>query len=150
MRVDPEKDMRVETHRTQARHDIARADPLVVLAAPPCSVFSSMRNINQKHHGTPEWEKKYEDGSPVYNSQWMCVGIRFLEGICFFMNTLPLRLRPYCVREIAEHPGVSIVTGDMCRWGMYLPEESDNQGTEHSVLVKTPTKWMHQDIQLHW
>ena len=62
VRVDPEKGMRVETYRIQARHDIARADPLIVLAAPPCTVFSSMQNINQKHHGTPEWEKKYEDG----------------------------------------------------------------------------------------
>ena len=25
---------------------------------------------------------------------------------------------------------------------MHLPEEIDNQGTEHSVLVKKPTKWM--------
>ena len=54
---------------------------------------------------------------------------------CFFWD-VP------CVRELAEHPGVSIVTGDMCRWGMHLSEESDNQGTEHSVLVKKPTKWM--------
>ena len=43
--IDPEKDMRVETYRSQARHDIAREDPLIVLGAPPCTVFSSM----QKH-----------------------------------------------------------------------------------------------------
>ena len=55
MSVDPEKDMRVETYRTQARHDIAKSDPLIVFAAPPCTVFSSMQNINHKYHGTPEW-----------------------------------------------------------------------------------------------
>ena len=62
MSVDPEKDMRVDTYRAQARHNISIADPLIILAAPPCTVFSSMQNTNQKHHGTPEWEKKYEDG----------------------------------------------------------------------------------------
>ena len=46
------------------------------------------------------------------------------------------------IKELAEHPGVEIVTGDMCRWGMHLPEESHNQGTDQPVLVKKPTKWM--------
>ena len=50
MSVDPEKDMRVDTYRAQARHDIAKSDPVIVLPAPPCTVFSSMQNINQKHH----------------------------------------------------------------------------------------------------
>ena len=62
MSVDPEKDMRVETYRTQTRHDIAIADPLIVLGAPPCTVFSSMQNINQKYHGTPEWQRRYAEG----------------------------------------------------------------------------------------
>ena len=62
MNVDPEKDTRVDTYRVQARHDISKCDPLIVIAAPPCTVFSSMQNINQKHHGTPEWERKYQDG----------------------------------------------------------------------------------------
>ena len=46
------------------------------------------------------------------------------------------------IKELAEHPGVVTVTGDMCRWGMHLSEESHNQGTEQPVLVKKPTKWM--------
>ena len=66
MSVHPEKDMRVDTYRAQARHDIAKADPLIVIAAPPCTVFSSMQNINQKHHGTPEWERSIAMVSPSY------------------------------------------------------------------------------------
>ena len=57
MSIDPQMDMRVETYRTQARHNIATSDSLIVLGAPPCMVFSSMQNINQKHHGTPEWQQ---------------------------------------------------------------------------------------------
>ena len=47
MSVDPEKDLRVDTYRDQARHDISREDPLIVIGAPPCTVFSSMQNIKE-------------------------------------------------------------------------------------------------------
>ena len=39
MRVDAEKDMRVDTYRVKARHDIGTEDPLIVIAEPPCTVF---------------------------------------------------------------------------------------------------------------
>ena len=41
MNVDPEKDMRVETYRMQARHEIGVQDPMIVISAPPCTVFFS-------------------------------------------------------------------------------------------------------------
>ena len=144
MSVDPEKDMRVDTYRVQARHDITKCDPLIVLAAPPCTVFSSMQNTNQKHHGTPEWEKKCEDGLTL---------LQFSVDVCwdqisrgkFFLHEHPATASSWdlpMIRELAEHLGVTIVTGDMCRWGMHLTEERENQGTDQSVLVKKPTKWM--------
>ena len=43
MSVDPEKDMRVDIYRVQARHDIGIDNPLIVLAAPPCTVFRRCR-----------------------------------------------------------------------------------------------------------
>ena len=61
----------------------------------------------------------------------------------FFLHEHPATASSWdlpMIRELAEHPGVVIVTGDMCRWGMHLPEESHNQGTDQSVLVKKPTK----------
>ena len=117
MSVDPEKDMRVDTYRVQARHDIGITDPLIVLAAPPCTVFSAMQNINQKHHGTPEWEKKYEDVLTL---------LQFSVDVCwdqisrgkFFLHEHPATASSWdlpMIRELAEHPGVTIVTGDMCR-----------------------------------
>ena len=47
MNVDPEKDMSVEAYRMYARHDIGAQDPMIVISAPPCTVFSAMQNINQ-------------------------------------------------------------------------------------------------------
>ena len=44
------------------------------------------------------------------------------------------------VQELERHPGVQIVTGDMCRWGMTL--DKDDSGEDPVQLVKKPTKWM--------
>ena len=44
--------------------------------------------------------------------------------------------------ELAVHPGVTIATGDICRWGMHLVEHKETQGIDQSILVKKPTKWM--------
>ena len=144
MKVDPHMDMRVETYRTQTRHNIAKGDPLIVLGAPPCTVFSSMQNINQKHHGTPEWQSKYEEGLSLLQFSVEVYWDQVARGK-FFLHEHPATASSWdlqMIKELAEHPGVLTVTGDMCRWGMHLSEESHNQGTEQSVLVKKPTKWM--------
>ena len=67
MSVDPEKDMRVDTYRVQARHDIGIQDPVIVIAAPPCTVFSAR---------TPEWEKKYEDALTLLQPHWVFLHLR--------------------------------------------------------------------------
>ena len=44
------------------------------------------------------------------------------------------------IKELERHPGVQVVTGDMCRWGMTL--EKDISTDEPIRLIKKPTKWM--------
>ena len=144
MSIDPQMDMRVETYRTQTRHNIAMNDPLIIFGAPPCTVFSSMQNINHKHHGTSEWKCKHEEGTLLLQSAVDVYWDQIARGK-FFLHEHPATASSWdlrMIRELAEHPGVEIVAGDMCRWGMHLPEESHNQGTDQSVLVKKPTKWM--------
>ena len=142
MSVDAQMDMRVETYRTQTRHNIARSDPLIIFGAPPCTVFSSMQNINHKYHGAPEWNRKYEEGILLLQCAVDVYWDQIARGK-FFLHEHPATASSWdlpMIRELAEHPGVEIVTGDMCRWGMHLPEESHNQGTDHSVLVKKTHK----------
>ena len=122
MSIDPEKDMRVETYRSQARHDISMEDPLIVLGAPPCTVFSSMQNINQKHHDTPEWQKRYAEGLTLLQFSVDVYWDQISRGK-FFLHEHPATASSWdlsMIRELAEHPGVTTVTGDMCRWGMHL------------------------------
>ena len=144
MSIDPLMDMRVDTYRVQVRHNIAVSDPLIVIGAPPCTVFSSMQNINQKHHGTQEWQARYEEGVAFLQFAVDVYWDQIARGK-FFLHEHPATASSWdlpMIRELAEHPGVIIVTGDMCRWGMCLREDSSSQETEQPVLVKKPTKWM--------
>ena len=43
-------------------NDIEKENPLVLISAPPCTVFSSMQNINRKHNQGEEWDLKYQKG----------------------------------------------------------------------------------------
>ena len=132
MSIDPPMEMRVETYRTQARENIAMSDPLIVLGAPPCTVFSSVQNINQKNHDTPEWQSKYEEGLLLLQFSVEVYWDQVARGK-FFPHEHSATASSWdlpMIKELAEHPGVIIVTGDMCRWGMHLPEESHNQVTE--------------------
>ena len=61
VRVNPAIDLTRDSVRQQVRKDIEREDPLILLGAPPCTVFSPMQNINQKHHIGEAWEKKKQE-----------------------------------------------------------------------------------------
>ena len=50
IQVNPAIDLTRDSIRQQSGKDISQEDPLTVIGAPPCTVFSPMQNINQKHH----------------------------------------------------------------------------------------------------
>ena len=125
MSVDPDKAMRVETYRMQARHDIGAQDPMIVTSAPPCRVFSAMQNINQKHHATPKWEKKCHEARMLMQFSVDIYWDQVSRGK-FFLHEHPATASSWdlpIIRELAEHPGVSVVTGDMRIMGCGLQSE---------------------------
>ena len=61
---NPAIDLTRDSVREQVRKDIEMEDPLIVLGAPPCTVFSPMQNINQKDHIGDAWEKKNRNLAP--------------------------------------------------------------------------------------
>ena len=88
--------------------------------------------------------KRYEDAPILLNFSVDIYWDQISRGK-FFLHEHPATATSLdlpAIRELLEHPGVSVVTGDMCRWGMHLSEEKENQGTDQAVLVKKPTKWM--------
>ena len=56
VQINPAIDLTRESIRQQVRKDIEREDPLILLGAPPCTLFPPMQNINQKNHNGEAWE----------------------------------------------------------------------------------------------
>ena len=65
------------------------------------------------------------------------------RGICFFREHLATASswNLECIKALEAHPGVYVVTGDMCRWGMRVRDEMPEDPNQ-PYLVKKPTKWM--------
>ena len=69
----------------QARHDTGQQDPMIYIAAPPCTVSSVMQNI--KHKSTPEWERNVMKQRLCCNFRWTSVGIRCPGEISSYMSS---------------------------------------------------------------
>ena len=139
--VNPAIDLTRDSVRQQVRKDIEREDPLILLGAPPCTLFSPMQNINQKHHIGDAWERKKQEGIELLIFAAQCCWDQIERGM-FFLHEHPATASSWSmdvVRELEAHPGVHVVTGDMCRWGMRVRDEiPEDQGQPD--LVKKPTK----------
>ena len=61
-KINPQFDLTSSQVRQEVATLIEREDPLVLIGAPPCTVFSSMQNINQRHNVGEAWEEKYQQG----------------------------------------------------------------------------------------
>ena len=143
VRVNPAIDLTRNSVRQQVRKDIEKEDPLILLGAPPCTVFSPMQNINQKHPIGEAWEKKKQDGMDLLLFATQCYWDQIERGM-FFLHEHPATASSWglnALQELEAYPGVHVVTADMCRWGMRVRDEiPEDQGQPY--LVKKPTKWM--------
>ena len=141
-KINPQFDLTSSQVRQEVATLIERKDPLFLLGAPPCTVFSSMQNINQKHNVGELWEMKCQQGLTHLEFAVQLYWEQISRGRFFIHEHLatasswglPL------IQELERHPGVQVVIGDMCRWGMTL--DKDTSLEETTRLVKKPTKWM--------
>ena len=141
-KVNPQFDLTSSQVRQEVATLIEKEDPLFLIGAPPCTVFSSMQNINQRHHVGEAWEVKYQQGLSHLEYAVQLYWEQISRGR-FFLHEHPATATSWglsLIKELERYPGVQIVTGDMCRWGMTL--EKDTTGDEPVRLVKKPTKWM--------
>ena len=141
-KVNPHLDLTSSQVRQEVATLIEREDPLFLIGAPPCTVFSSMQNINQRHNVGEAWELKYQQGLAHLEYAVQLYWEQISRGR-FFIHEHPATASSWglpLIQELERHPGVQVVTGDMCRWGMTLNKDTSDE--EPSKLVKKPTKWM--------
>ena len=149
VKVDPSLDLTRTSVQDQTRQSIAQEDPLILIGAPPCTVFSTMQNINQKHQHSSAWEQKYQEGCELLQFASQCYWDQIERGM-FFLHEHPATASSWnmdCMAELEAHPGVYTVVSDMCRWGMRVRDEIPEDPTQ-PYLIKKPTKWMTNCRQL--
>ena len=61
-KVNPQFDLTSSQVRQEVATLIEKEDPLFLIGAPPCTVFSSMQNINQRRNVGEAWEVRYQQG----------------------------------------------------------------------------------------
>ena len=147
VQFNPAIDLTRDSVRQQVRKDIEREDPLILLGAPPCTVFSPMQNINQKHHIGDAWEKKKQEGMDLLLFATQCYWDQIERGM-FFLHEHPATASSWgtdAVKELKAHPGVHVVTGDMCRWGMRVRDEIP--GRSRSTIFGEETHQMDDKLQ---
>ena len=125
-KINPQFDLTSSQVRQEVATLIEKEDPLFLIGASPCTVFSSMQNINQKHNVGEAWETRYQQGLthleyavPLYWEQ--------ISRGRFFIHEHPATASSWglpMIKELERHPGVQIVTGDVCRWGMTLEKDT--------------------------
>ena len=121
-KVNPQFDLTSSQVRQEVAILIEKEDPLFLIGAPPCTVFSSMQNINHRHHVGEVWEVKYQQGLSHLEYAVRLYWEQISRGR-FFLHEHPATATSWglsMVKELERHPGVQVVTGDMCRWGMTL------------------------------
>ena len=132
-------DMTLEVNQHRYMAALEDQDPFLVIGAPQCTRYSRLQNLN---FGKQDPEKMMQDdqldetllhfGMEVYKD-------RHAKGR-WFLHEHPWSATSWQdekVVEVASMPGVIIVQGDMCAWGL---EAEDQKGT--TGPVKKSTGWM--------
>ena len=57
-KINPQFDLTSSQVRQEVATLIEKEDPLFLIGAPPCTVFSPMQNINQRHNVGEAWENQ--------------------------------------------------------------------------------------------
>ena len=92
VQYDPAIDLTRDSVRHQVRKDIEREDPLMLIGAPPCTVFSPMQNINQKHHIGEAWERKKQEDMDLLVFATQCYWNQIERGMFFSSMNIQLQL----------------------------------------------------------
>ena len=112
-KVNPQFDLTSSQVRQEVATLIEKEDPLFLIGAPPCTVFSSMQNINQKYNTGEAWEVKYQLKLSHLEYAVQLYWEQISRGR-FFIHEHPATATSWglpLIKELERHPGVQIVTG---------------------------------------
>ncbi|CAK0875118.1 unnamed protein product [Prorocentrum cordatum] len=124
-------DMRKIVNQQRYMQALEDQDPYLVIGAPPCTRVSKLTSLNRGKHKDPEAHAKAEEddrallrfGMEVYKD-------RHAKGR-WFLHEHPWGAKSWddeAVKEVVSLPGVYLVRGDMCAWGLELEGDDGKVG----------------------
>ncbi|CAK0860922.1 unnamed protein product [Prorocentrum cordatum] len=139
-------DMRKIVNQQRYMQALEDQDPYLVIGAPPCTRVSKLTSLNRGKYKDPEAHAKAEEddrallrfGMEVYKD-------RHAKGR-WFLHEHPWDAKSWddeAVKEVVSLPGVYLVRGDMCAWGLELKGDDGKVGP-----VKKSTGWLTNNERL--
>ena len=136
--------------RQRAWNRIKKEDPFLVVGSPPCTLFSLLQELNIKTNGHKEgWMNNFlkRKAEAIEHIKFCCLIYEYqVRRGKHFLHEHPWTARSWgleCVQRLMEVPGVQLVQGHMCQFGMttYISERGGDRG-----LVKKPTGFLTSKI----
>ncbi|CAK0837809.1 unnamed protein product, partial [Prorocentrum cordatum] len=139
-------DMRKIVNQQRYMQALEDQDPYLVIGAPPCTRVSKLTSLSRGRYKDPEAHAKAEEddrallrfGMEVYKD-------RHAKGR-WFLHEHPWDAKSWddeAVKEVVSLPGVYLVRGDMCAWGLGLKGDDGKVGP-----VKKSTGWLTNNERL--
>ena len=109
--------------RARALHLQDALQPLFVMLSPPCTMYSSLQNLNLAKMEPSVRDRRFQDAHCLLDFA-MLVAERQIQRGGFFCHEHPARAtswRRASVQRVAQLPGCQTITFDQCRVGLMTP-----------------------------
>jgi hypothetical protein len=124
--------------RKRAWDRIRAEEPFIVVGSPPCTMFSSMQNMN-KNKGKAEWEKRRRAAEVLLTFAAAVYKLQLLAGR-HFLHEHPAGATSWshpAMSRLLATPGVGAVVAHQCAYGLQASTPGGGQ-----ALAKKPTRFM--------
>jgi hypothetical protein len=126
------------TDRKRAFDQIRAEEPFLVVGSPPCTMFSSMQNMNKKR-GKAEWQERRHAAEILLTFAAAVYKLQVSSGR-HFLHEHPAGAtswRSPAIAKLLATPGVSAVVAHQCAFGL----QTSAPGGGHAP-AKKPTRFM--------
>ncbi|CAK0857642.1 unnamed protein product [Prorocentrum cordatum] len=132
-------DLLREDHRRAAMKKLLEDDPLLTVTSPPCTVFSKLRQLSNFKRDEGIVASEVLEGETHLEFSMKVCESRHQRG-ALFLHEHPWGASSWsrpCVQRVKELPGVYLVRGPMCRWGLH------SRGPDgREAFVRKETGWL--------
>jgi hypothetical protein len=124
--------------RKRAWERIRAEEPFLIIGSPPCTMFSTLQNLNAKK-GDAEWEERRRAAEVLLVFAAAVYKLQVLAGR-HFLHEHPASATSWdhpAITQLRARPGVGAVVAHQCAFGLRTSTQDGD-----SALAKKPTRFM--------